>query len=118
MILPLLSSATNIGTIDKNKQTETATDFTVTQQKQIVQLRWIGSNEAHVSHFYVEKSFDGISYKQVAIVFSDKSTSKEITYQFPDKNINNKHKKIFYRLRTIDIHGNSTLSQEKNISLN
>lgn len=116
-ILPLLSIAENSDTVKNNLKTGAIKNFSVTQDKQSFKLKWIGANENYISHFYVEKSFDGINYKQAGIVFSESSNSNDLTYQFPDKNTN-KHKKIFYRLRTIDVHGNSTLSEVKNITLN
>jgi hypothetical protein len=76
-----------------------------------VDLKWATASEKNVSHFSIEKSTDGINYKEAGLVFAYGNTTETMNYTFPDKNINtSKAGVIYYRLRSVDIDGKSELS--------
>ena len=76
-----------------------------------VDLKWATASEKNVSHFSIEKSTDGVNYKEAGLVFAYGNTTETRNYSFPDKNINtSKAGVIYYRLRSVDIDGKSELS--------
>ena len=76
-----------------------------------VDLKWATTSEKNLSHFSIEKSTDGVNYKEAGLVFAYGNTAETMNYTFPDKNINtSKAGVIYYRLRSVDIDGKSELS--------
>lgn len=80
-----------------------------TNQK--VDLRWVTASEMNVSHFVVERSFDGVNFSQAATVFAYGNTSDTKTYTLPDDISGVQSKIIYYRLRSVDVDGQTQLSQ-------
>lgn len=75
------------------------------------QLRWTTENEQNNSGFEVERSADGINYVSLAFVKSlaagGNSTTK-LNYSFAENN--SSAKILYYRLRQINVNGDSKLS--------
>jgi len=78
--------------------------FSATLNDGQADLKWATSSEKNVSHFSVEKSFDGQNFSQAGLVFAAGNSAAIVNYTFADKNINTSQKGIiYYRLRSIDI---------------
>jgi hypothetical protein len=85
-------------------------NFTAVLNKSKIDLRWMTASEKNVSHFELERSFDGINYTAAGIVFAYGNTNENKTYTFPE-NVNMNKVVIYYRLRSIDGEGKSQLSE-------
>ena len=85
--------------------------FNALQMKNDVLTQWQTTNEVNVSHFELQRSADGINYSTIANINATNSTS-ENNYQFIDVGVvlNNAGKKLFYRLKMVDIDGRFTYS--------
>lgn len=73
-----------------------------------IALSWNTVNESEVSHFWVEKSADGKSFKDIMKVASLSHIKKDNLYQSFDKNPiagNN-----YYRIRAVDYNGDTNTS--------
>lgn len=68
-----------------------------------VNLAWITSTEKNVSHYVVERSFDGKEFSQAGIVFSFGNTQDKMTYKFTDKVSSATGSVVYYRIRTVNI---------------
>jgi len=80
-------------------------------------LKWTTASEANVSHFVVEKSYDGINFSDAGIVFAFGNTNDTKNYSFSD-NVNlSRAGMIYYRLRSVDSDGKSQLSQARIIRI-
>lgn len=75
-----------------------------------VQLTWITEQELNVSHFVVERSFDGKEYAEAGLVFAHGNSNTAITYKFTDELRGNNKGMIYYRLRMVDLDGSAELS--------
>jgi len=87
------------------------------KRKEKVNLQWKTASEINVSHFVVEKSTNGIDYKEIGIVFANGNSTELKQYQFED-NVSNDHDAIlYYRLRTVDNDEKYMYSQVRLIGL-
>lgn len=77
--------------------------FYVTRQGANVQLNWVTSEEINNKYYEVEKSTDGRSWKQVAMVMGAGTTSSVSKYAFTDKNVT--EAVVYYRIRQTDMNG-------------
>lgn len=81
-----------------------------------VELKWVTSMEKNVSHFEVERSYDGINYSSIGIVFAYGNSDENKNYVFNDNTVNtNRAGAAYYRLRSVDIDTKSELSQVRMI---
>lgn len=74
----------------------------------IPSLSWV-SNQDGKTDFEVLRSYDGVEFTTVALVFSMSGT---ITYQYKDKQVNNQSGPVYYRIKAIE-NGVSELSEVK-----
>ncbi|MES1223539.1 MAG: T9SS type A sorting domain-containing protein [Bacteroidota bacterium] len=86
--------------------------FTAFVNKSNVDLKWVTEAEKNVSHFAVEKSYDGKNYTDAATVFAfgNTSQSQKVDYSYTDNISSAKSSIIYYRLRCIDEDGKYTYS--------
>ncbi|MCR6721749.1 MAG: T9SS type A sorting domain-containing protein [Chitinophagaceae bacterium] len=71
-----------------------------------------------MSHFEVERSFDGRDYKSIGMVFAYGNTDEKQTYTFSDKQLDmSKAGVVYYRLRSVDIDKKSEYSQVRLIHI-
>jgi hypothetical protein len=75
-----------------------------------VNLAWVTSTEKNVSHYIVEKSFDGKEFATAGIVFSLGNTTDKQTYTFTDKVSSATGSVVYYRIRTINIDAKAQIS--------
>ncbi len=80
-------------------------------------LQWVTSSEINVSHFVVEKSFDGRQYADAAIVFAYGSAAGEARYQYFDNLATVTSPVVYYRLRSVDQDGKVQYSETRMIRL-
>lgn len=92
-------------------------EFNAALNKSKVDLKWITEGEKNVSHFEVERSTDGLNYSGAALVFAYGNTTGNKTYTFSDDISNVQNSIIYYRLRSVDNDGKSTLSEVRIIRI-
>ena len=91
--------------------------FTAFLNKTNVDLKWTTASEKNVSHFSIEKSFDGKNFSEAATVFAAGNTTQEISYNYSDKTAGTKSSIVYYRLRCIDNDGKFTFSETRIIRI-
>lgn len=91
--------------------------FTATLNNNKADLKWTTSSEINVSHFVIQKSFDGINYSDAGIMFAYGSETEKANYQFPDNLATVSASVVYYRLRSVDHDGKSELSEVRIVRL-
>lgn len=71
-------------------------------------LEWSTQNEQNSTKFIIEKSNDGVSFKETGIVKAAGFSTEKNTYSFLD--VEPETKKVFYRLKQIDSDNSISLS--------
>jgi hypothetical protein len=66
--------------------------------------------EMDVSHFVIEKSFDGKTYTDAGVLFTDGNSNVRRDYSFKDEGKNSTSGLVYYRLKTVDLDGKYTQS--------
>jgi len=93
------------------------TEFSATLNNKIVGLNWITGKEKSLSYFVIERSVNGVDYKEIGIVVASGGNNVKTTYNFSDE-INNKATGIvYYRLKMVDSEGRSQRSQVRMIRI-
>lgn len=87
------------------------TSFTVRKENSDAVLRWTTSSEVKNDHFDIERSTDGLNFVKVGVVTGSGTTSLTKSYSYPDALFSISSRIIYYRLRIVDIDGESTFSQ-------
>ncbi len=83
-----------------------------------VLLNWATANEINTSYFIVERSIDGIGYKDIGNVSTVISNSGTGNYYFKDQSVNIlSSSPVYYRLKEVDKDGKETLSKTIPITL-
>jgi hypothetical protein len=86
--------------------------FTAKKENIATVLNWASAKEVNFGHFVVQRSNDGVSYSDIAIVFGDNSgSSAGNAYTYTDKS--NESKVAYYRLKMVDKDGSSKYSSVK-----
>ncbi len=70
-----------------------------------VDLNWTTVTETNVSHFVIERSFDGKNFGDAGMVFAAGNTTETQHYSFTDNISSFQSPVIYYRLRSVDIDG-------------
>jgi hypothetical protein len=91
--------------------------FTAVLNNNKADLKWTTATEINVSHFSVEKSFDGTNFSEAGVVFANGNTTNEMNYSFTDHVNEDQVSVIYYRLRSVDIDGKSELSSTRMIQI-
>jgi len=90
----------------------------VSRDKSKANLNWATSAEINASHFVVQRSTDGSNYDDIAIVFAQEGNSNSLRQYDYDDNISAvSNSMVYYRLKIVDIDGNSKLSEVQLIRL-
>lgn len=79
-------------------------------------INWSTATEKNVSHFVIEKSFDGSIFKDAGIVFAYGNSDEIKNYRFTD-NPGYSPGVIYYRLRTVDLDGNTSNSEIRSVRI-
>lgn len=88
-------------------------NFGATKINQSVVLNWNVENELNLKYYIVERSTDGVHFTKVGEV-SGQSLSK---YVFTDNNLPTSQA-VYYRLRSVDIDGKTTINKVVSVRLN
>jgi parallel beta-helix repeat protein len=74
-------------------------NFTATANKNQVILKWETASESNSSHFEIERSIDGQSFRKIDQVASVGNSSSMLEYGYVDENVSGT---LFYRLKMVD----------------
>jgi hypothetical protein len=75
-----------------------------------VDLKWSTTFEKNVSHFIIERSFDGAAYSDVAMLVAAGNSDVLVNYSFTDNIPEGNAGAIYYRLRSVDLDGTAKVS--------
>ncbi len=90
----------------------TLISFDAKKSSDAVMINWITTNEINHDRFEIERSFDNIKFKTIAVVLDgvlNASGEKKYAYKDASAELTN-HAVIYYRLKQTDSDGKSTLS--------
>jgi hypothetical protein len=87
--------------------------FTAMLNNDKVNLKWATSSEINLSHFSIERSFDGINYNEAGMVFAAGNSNDKLNYALTDNIATLQATVIYYRLRSVDVDGKSDVSEVK-----
>jgi hypothetical protein len=90
--------------------------FTAMLNNNKADLKWTTSTEINVSHFVIEKSFDGKNFNDAGMMFAYGNTSAKANYTYSD-NVSGQTGVIYYRLRSVDIDGKGQYSDTRVIRI-
>ena len=80
-------------------------------------MRWLTSANRSASYFQLERSIDNINYVPVGQL-SRQGEQQNANYSFNDNIAGYNERLIYYRLRIVDINGNTTFSKIVAVSAN
>ena len=90
----------------------------LSSDKSKTSLNWATSAEINASHFVIQRSIDGSNYDDVAIVFAQERNSNSLRqYNYTDNVSAVNSSMVYYRLKIVDIDGNSKFSEVELIRL-
>ncbi|MCW3111951.1 MAG: type sorting protein, partial [Segetibacter sp.] len=77
-----------------------------------ITIAWVTTNEVNVKHFAVERSFNGVDFRNIATVTAKNITIQQIPYNYADIDPSavNSDKNVYYRLKMIDKDGQYSYS--------
>jgi Secretion system C-terminal sorting domain len=75
-----------------------------------VALKWTTTTEKNASHFIIERSFDGVEYSDIAMLFAVGNSDISNDYAYTDKLATGNSGIIYYRLKMADMDGNYKVS--------
>jgi hypothetical protein len=90
-------------------------NFSAFLNKTDVNLAWTGYEE-NFSHYVLQRSTDGKTYSDVAVVFANEGASTT-NYKYKDANVNSSTGTLFYRLQMVDKTKESKYSEVRVIKL-
>ena len=79
------------------------TNFSAKYEKQQVSLNWSTEQEKTFSHFILEKSSNGVDFKETAVVFAKDNGAFSKEYSLNDDVSENAKGFIYYRLKMVDV---------------
>lgn len=92
-------------------------NFNTTLANKKVMLSWVTGQEKELSHFVIERSVNGIEYKEVGMVIAQGTSNVKIEYSFPDAINTLANGVVYYRLKMVDMDGHYQRSQIRLIRL-
>ena len=92
-------------------------NWNATYNNNIVSLKWATTQEINASHFIIERSTDGFDYTDAAMIFATGNSEILLNYSFNDKIPAGNSGVLYYRLRSVDMDGKSTVSDTRIIRL-
>lgn len=79
----------------------------------VVVINWITATERNNTHFIIERSYDGYNWNKVDSVDGQGTSTKKISYELIDNNIESGI--IYYRLKQYDYDGTETIEDIKSV---
>jgi hypothetical protein len=83
-----------------------------------IRLNWSTATETNNSHFDIQRKFDATEWKTIGSIKGNGTTTQIQHYSFSDDLRNSSSRKIFYRLKQVDLDGSFSYSNEINIDNN
>lgn len=99
-----LSIVANAGTTPASTTPATPSSFTATvntNNTNRIDLKWSTETETNLSHFIVERSTDGTTFSNAALVFAYGNTSAKSDYAFADNISKVQTGTVYYRISSI-----------------
>jgi hypothetical protein len=84
--------------------------FGASLKNENAELTWKTSSEINTNHFIIERSTDGKNYHSEVLVFAKGNSAEINNYSFTDKLSTEFEGLIYYRLKLVDVDGNSLYS--------
>jgi hypothetical protein len=91
--------------------------FSVTLVNGKAEINWVTASETNLSHFIVEKSYDGIHFNEAGTVFAKGNTTDNTNYNFSDDLNSFQSGVIYYRLLSVDKDGKGSYSETRIIRM-
>ena len=91
--------------------------FRIKQTNNKVTLSWSASAELNLSHFILEKSYNGKDFMEAGLIFTYEKEANRADYLFPDKAQANETS-VSYRLVLVEPGGKSSYSKTYSFNLN
>lgn len=91
-------------------------DATLNNKSQ-VDLKWVTTMEENVSHFVVQRSFDGINFSDAGLVFATGNSNQKVNYSLSDNISKFNATVIYYRLCSVDVDGKFSYSEVRIIRI-
>jgi len=88
----------------------TLINWNATLSNNNVALKWTTTTEKNASHFIIERSFDGVEYSDIAMLFAVGNSDINNDYAYTDKLATGNSGIIYYRLKMADMDGNYKIS--------
>ena len=76
-----------------------------------VDLKWSTEAETNLNYIMVEKSTDGVNFKDAALVFTYGNTTAKSDYSFADNISKIKSGVVYYKLRSVAVDGTVQYSE-------
>ncbi len=76
-----------------------------------VDLKWSTETETNLNYIMVEKSTDGVNFKDAALVFTYGNTTVKSDYSFADNISKIKSGAVYYKLRSVAVDGTTQYSE-------
>jgi len=113
LFVSAVSMAANAGTAENSPSVKLASfSATVnTTNKSKVDLKWSTETETNSNYIMVEKSTDGVNFKDAALVFTYGNTTSKSDYSFADNISKIKSSSVYYRLRSVAVDGTTQYSE-------
>ena len=86
------------------------TNFAAKYDNQIVSLTWTTEQERTFSHFIVERSENGIDFKEAAVIFAKDNGAERKNYSFSDMLKTTGKSFIYYRLKMVEVDQRTQIS--------
>lgn len=90
--------------------------FELAQTANTVKINWQTSREIRHNYFEIQRSFDGVNYEVIALMFAMEDAEKGAAYKYHDHlPYNHPAGNAFYRLKLVDLNGKSLLLSPQKI---
>ncbi|SNC60417.1 Por secretion system C-terminal sorting domain-containing protein [Hymenobacter gelipurpurascens] len=119
---PTSGATGNLGAIEEDAKKQPLpvelVSFTAERQGNQAVLRWTTASELQNSHFDVETSIDGRSFRHATTVAGRGTTAQHTSYSWVDALAGYAAEVVYYRLVQVDQSGKQTYSSVRSVELN
>jgi len=100
------------GAINGSALNSTLGSFTAKKlNENSISLSWTSLKETGFSHYELESSMDGLNFLEQGLVMTEENNLDMITYAYTDHLRSKSTGPVYYRLKLVDMKGNSSYSQ-------
>jgi ELWxxDGT repeat protein len=86
-------------------------NFTATLSGKSVDLKWSTASESNTKNFVVQRSYDGVNFRNIGTVNAAGNSASKKDYSFADASALNGSATIYYRLQVVDKDGKTSNSK-------